>query len=82
MAHFLNVMFRADYGPHLEGRRAILYPTFTDDNLEFFVAIDGTDLWLMHHFLQPGETAADFPSERLQPIVVKASSRARLTWRP
>jgi|SRR5215469_5617655 len=73
MGHFLNVMFRADYGPRLEGRRAILYPTFTDDNLEFFVAIDGTDLWLMHHFLQPGETAADFPSGRLQSIVVKAS---------
>jgi len=66
-------MFRADYGARLEGRRAILYPTFTDDYLEFFVAIDGTDLWLMHHFLQPAETAADFPPDRLQSIVVKAS---------
>ena len=73
MGHFLNVMFRADYGARLEGRRAILYPTFTDDYLEFFVAIDGTDLWLMHHFLQPAETAADFPPDRLQSIVVKAS---------
>lgn len=70
MGHFLNVMFRADYGPRLEGRRAILYPTFTDDNLEFFVVIDRTDLWVMHYFLQPSETAADFPSGRLQSIVV------------
>jgi hypothetical protein len=25
MGHFLNVMFRADYGPHLERRLSILY---------------------------------------------------------
>jgi putative polyketide hydroxylase len=73
MGHFLNVMFRANYGPHLQERLAILYPTFTDDYLEFFVAIDGRDLWLMHHFLQPAESAADFPAERLQSIVTKAS---------
>jgi len=73
MGHFLNVMFRANYGRHLQERLAILYPTFTEDYLEFFVAIDGADLWLMHHYLQPGETAADFPAERLRSIVVKAS---------
>jgi putative polyketide hydroxylase len=73
MGHFLNVMFRADYGPHLERRLSILYPTFTEDNLEFFVAINGTDIWLMHHFLQPEESQAGFPADRLQSIIRKAS---------
>jgi putative polyketide hydroxylase len=73
MGHFLNVMFRANYGPHLGRRLSILYPTFTEDNLEFFVAINGTDLWLMHHFLQPEETQADFPADRLQSIIRQAS---------
>jgi 2-polyprenyl-6-methoxyphenol hydroxylase-like FAD-dependent oxidoreductase len=73
MGHFINVMFRANYGSHLRQRPAILYPTFSSDYFEFFVAINGTDLWLMHHFLQPGEKPRDFPAERMEKIVREAS---------
>jgi len=73
MGHFLNVMFRARYGAHLGDRKAILYPVLSTEYFEHFVAVDGQDLWLMHHFLQPGEQLADFPAERLQEMVVKAS---------
>ncbi len=71
--HFLNILFRARYGPALRGREAVLYPTFTEGGLEFFVAINGDDLWLMHHFLLPGETLADYPQERLEGLIRAAS---------
>jgi 2-polyprenyl-6-methoxyphenol hydroxylase-like FAD-dependent oxidoreductase len=73
MGHFLNVMFRANYGPHLRDRRAILYPALSSEYFEHFVAVNGADLWLMHHFLQPGERVQDYTFERMQPIVAKAS---------
>ncbi len=73
MGHFLNVMFRASYEPYLRERRAILYPAVSSEYFEHFVAVNGTDLWLMHHFLQPGEKSREFPIERLQGIVAKAS---------
>jgi putative polyketide hydroxylase len=73
MGHFLNVLFRANYGPYLQDRPAILYPALSSDYFEHFVAVNGTDLWLMHHFLSPGEGLRDFPIERMQQIVAKAS---------
>jgi putative polyketide hydroxylase len=73
MGNFLNVFFRADYGPHLEGRRSMLFSVLSEAAIEFFVTVDGNDLWLMHHFLQPGETAADFPAEKLAAIIKQAS---------
>jgi putative polyketide hydroxylase len=73
MGRFLNVMFRANYGSHLHDRRAILYPALSNEYFEHFVAVNGADLWLMHHFLQPGERAQDYTFERMQPIVAKAS---------
>ena len=69
MGHFLNVYFRAAYGPHLKGRRSVLFNVLSEANIEFFVTVNGDDLWLMHHFLQPGETAADFPAEKLAAII-------------
>lgn len=73
MGHFINTFFRAEYGPRLKDRRGILYSAISSEFFEFFVEVNGTDLWLMHHFLQPGETVADFPPERLQGIIQQAS---------
>lgn len=73
LGHFINTFFRASYGPHLEGRRAILQNLLRSDSFEIFVAVNGDDLWLMHHFLQPGETAADYPPERLAEIIREVS---------
>jgi putative polyketide hydroxylase len=69
MGHFVNVMFRADYGKHLQDRKAVLYQALTSDAFEAFVAVNGKDLWLMHHFLQPGETVQDFSAERFVEII-------------
>jgi putative polyketide hydroxylase len=73
MGHFLNVLFRANYGSHLQERPAILYPTVSSEYFEFFAAVNGSDLWLMHHFLQPGEKPEDYPALRLQALIREAS---------
>jgi len=73
LGRFVSVYFRADYGKHLEGRRALVANTLGEDFFEAFVTVNGDDLWLMHHFLDEGETPADWPEERLHAQVVKAS---------
>lgn len=73
LGHFLNVFFRAPYGPHLAGRRAVLQQLLAPDSFEIFVAVNGDDLWLMHHFLQPGEKPSAYSTERLAGIVRHAS---------
>jgi putative polyketide hydroxylase len=69
LGNFVNVMFRASYGRHLGDRLAILYQALSEEYFEVFVAINGDDLWLMHHFLQPGETPQDYPKERFEEII-------------
>lgn len=69
MGHFLNTFFRADYGRHLTDRKSVLYQALSEEYFEAFVAVNGDDLWLMHHFLQPGETPEDYPAERLKEII-------------
>ena len=73
MGHFLNTYFRASYGSHLAGRRSRLFTIVTEKRFESLVSVNGDDLWLMHHFFQPGETAADFPSEKLARMIQEAS---------
>jgi 2-polyprenyl-6-methoxyphenol hydroxylase-like FAD-dependent oxidoreductase len=55
LGHFLNVFFHADFGTRLEGKSAVLYNILREDLVEFFVSVNGRDLWLMHHFLQSGD---------------------------
>ncbi len=69
MGHFVNVMFQARYGRHLGDRRAILYQALSPEYFEAFVAINGDDLWLMHHFLQPNETPEDYTKGRFEGII-------------
>ena len=69
LGHFVNVMFRAAYGQHLRDRPAILYQALTEEYFETFVAVNGDDLWLMHHFLQPGEKPEDYSKERFEEII-------------
>jgi putative polyketide hydroxylase len=59
LGHFLNVFFHADLGQTMEGRKALLYNILREDLVEFFVSVNGCDLWLMHHFLRPGESPPD-----------------------
>jgi putative polyketide hydroxylase len=69
MGHFINVMFRAAYGRHLFDRRAVLYQALSKEYFEVFVAVNGDDLWLMHHFLQPEEKPEDYSKERFEEII-------------
>jgi putative polyketide hydroxylase len=73
MGRFVSVHFRAAYGGLLEGRRALLSNCVGADFFEVFVAVDGVDEWLMHHFLQDGEEAGDFDAARMAGIVRQAS---------
>ncbi len=73
MGHFINTMFRANYGPHLRDRPAVLFNVLSEQMFEAFVAVDGKDVWLMHHMLKPGEKVEDFPKERLAEIIRRAS---------
>ena len=73
MGHFINVMFQARYGHHLADRQSILYQVLTRDNFETFVAVNGDDLWLMHHFLQPKETPEDYTKGRFEGIIRQVS---------
>jgi len=73
MGHFINVYFRANYGPRLKDRPGILYNSNGADFFEFFVTVNGQDLWLMHHFLKEGESVADFPESRVIDMIKEAS---------
>lgn len=69
MGHFLNIMFQADLDAHLIGRRALLYCAVWEEGCEFYVRVNNSGLWLMHHFLQPGETPDKFSTEDLAELV-------------
>jgi putative polyketide hydroxylase len=69
MGHFVNVMFQARYGRRLGDRLAVLYQVLSQEHFEVFVAVNGDDLWLMHHFLQPGEAAEDYTKGRFEGII-------------
>lgn len=73
MGHFLNVHFRAPLGEKLRDRRSVLYNVLRPDLIEFFVAVNGGDLWLMHHFLEEGEKPSDYPHEVLQGLIRSAA---------
>ena len=72
LGHFLNTFFRADPGPGMAGRKSLLYNILREDLVEFLVSVNGRDLWLMHHFLQPGEDAAKFSTEGLTGMIRSA----------
>jgi putative polyketide hydroxylase len=45
----------------------------SEEGFENFVSVNGDDLWLMHHFLQPGETVDDYDKERFAEMIRQAS---------
>ena len=59
LGHFLNVFFKADLKEATTGRESLLYNILRNDFVEFLVSVNGSDLWLMHHFLMPEETCPD-----------------------
>lgn len=73
LGHFLNVFFHADPRQAVRGNETILRNVLRQDLIEFFVSVNGRDLWLMHHFLQPGEVAGDFTTARLSGLIQSAA---------
>jgi len=71
LGHFLNVFFHADFGREMAGRRALLYNILREDLVEFFVSVNGRDLWLMHHFLRPDQPTPD--QDGLHALICSAS---------
>lgn len=78
MGRFLSVYFRAAYGERLRGRLGLLMNTLGADFFAAFVAVNGDDLWLMHHVLGPGETPQDYSPEQLAALVQRASGMPEL----
>lgn len=72
LGRFLSVYFKANIGDRLAGRVAYLSNVLGDDWFEVFVAVNGKDLWLMHHYLEGDETAGQYDSARLQQIIINA----------
>jgi putative polyketide hydroxylase len=64
MGHFVNVYHRAHLGPLVADRPGWSYAVIAADVAGAFVTIDGEGLWLFHVNLAPGETVADYTSER------------------
>ena len=69
LGRFLSVYFRADLGDKMPGRLAYLSNVLGDDWFEVFVAVNGKDQWLMHHYLEGDETAGQYDSSAMQKIV-------------
>ncbi|GHB90336.1 FAD-dependent monooxygenase [Cerasicoccus arenae] len=73
MGHFINTYFRANYGARLAQRKALLYNALGEDFMEFFVTVNGQDLWLMHHFLEDGESVGEYSESRMVELIKRAS---------
>ena len=72
LGRFLSVYFKADIGDQLNGRLAYISNVLGNDWFELFVAVNGKDLWLMHHYLEGDETAGSYDSAAMQKIVANA----------
>ncbi len=68
LGHFVNVYFRARYGEHLD-RHALLHNVLNQHGFETFVSVNNRDLWLMHHYLDEGETPDDYDAEKFVEII-------------
>ncbi len=73
LGHFLNVFFHADLGAALEGRHALLYNILREDAVEFFVSVNGRDLWLMHHFLDAGTEGEHLDAAKVSGVIRDAA---------
>ncbi len=71
LGHFLNVFFHADPGDRLKGKSSLLYNILREDLVEFLVSVNGRDLWLMHHFLEPGATP---PNEEALGEIIRSAA--------
>jgi len=69
LGHYLNSYFEAPITERIGRAPAILTQSIVDENFGVFVAVDGRRRWLMHRFLEPGETVQDYPVERITALI-------------
>ncbi len=74
LGRFLSVYFKADFGDALDGRLAYLSNVLGEDWFELFVAVNGKDQWLMHHYLEGDETANQYDEQTLVALIHKTSA--------
>lgn len=72
LGRFLSVYFKADLEAHIKGRLAYLSNVLGNDWFEVFVAVNGSDLWLMQHYLDEGETAEQHDAHTMQALIRRA----------
>ena len=70
---FLSVYFKADLSRQLQGRLGLLCNVVDEDMFEAFVAVNGEDLWLMHHFLDESEQSQTHTVQQMKRVVARAS---------
>lgn len=70
---FLSVYFKADLSARLHGRLGVLCNVVDEDMFEAFVAVNGKDLWLMHHFLDESDQNQTHTAEQMKRVVARAS---------
>ena len=73
LGRFLSVYFKADFGDELDGRLAYLSNVLGEDWFELFVAVNGKDQWLMHHYLEGDETANQYDAQTVIDLIRKTS---------
>jgi putative polyketide hydroxylase len=78
IGRFLSVYFKANFAEHIKGRLAYLSNILGDDWFEVFVAVNGTDHWLMQHYLNEGEFADQYDPQIMQAIIRKTAGLPNL----
>lgn len=70
---FLSVYFQADLSEELSGRLGLLCNVVDSEMFEAFVAVNGQDQWLLHHFLDDGSSAQDHTEQEMAAIIARAA---------
>ncbi len=70
---FLSVYFKAGLSARLQGCLGLLCNVVDEDMFEAFVAVNGKDLWLMHHFLDETDQGQTHTAQQMKRVIARAS---------
>lgn len=72
IGRFLSVYFQADLTDVLKGRMGLLSNVVDSDMFEAFVAVNGEDQWLMHHFLDEDAQHQEHTPQEMAAVISRA----------
>ena len=75
LSHRISILFRADLGGLVDGKRSLLYWINNPEVSGLFLAVDNADRWNFHlaYYPESGETVDEFTDDRCIDIVRKAA---------